>query len=204
MGLRAVLTASICITGTHWGCFGPQGTCRGTHGHHVGSLDGALGTLLYGQIWRLVVLPTAEGLELDDPWGPFQPRPFYDSMIPISAERGKAKRFRFCFCFCFFLCITNQKHHKSSHLSPGDGASFSAAVEHSAFISPRKRSQRRGRAAAVSPGKPQPSGWCCGAAERPGTAPQSRRRPTRGHRAAPQALPLRPQRLPRTKAGGHR
>jgi len=23
----------------------------------------------------------AGGLELDDPWGPFQPKPFYDSMI---------------------------------------------------------------------------------------------------------------------------
>jgi len=28
-----------------------------------------------------VALPVAGGLELDDPWGPFQPKPFYDSMI---------------------------------------------------------------------------------------------------------------------------
>ena len=29
-----------------------------------------------------MILPVAVGLELDDPWGPFQPKPFYDSMIP--------------------------------------------------------------------------------------------------------------------------
>ena len=44
-------------------------------------LDGALGSLVYYQIWRLVALPVAGGLELDDPWGPFQPKPVYDSMI---------------------------------------------------------------------------------------------------------------------------
>jgi len=27
-----------------------------------------------------VALPAAVGLELDDPWGPFQPKPFYDSI----------------------------------------------------------------------------------------------------------------------------
>ena len=29
----------------------------------------------------MVALPVAEGLELDDPRGPFQLKPFYDSMI---------------------------------------------------------------------------------------------------------------------------
>jgi len=29
----------------------------------------------------LVALPVAGELELDDPWGPFQPKPFYDSLI---------------------------------------------------------------------------------------------------------------------------
>jgi len=41
-------------------------------------LDGLLGTLIYYQIWRLVALHATEGLELDDPWHPFQPKPFYD------------------------------------------------------------------------------------------------------------------------------
>jgi len=32
-------------------------------------------------MWRLVALPVAGGLELDDPWGPFQPKPFYNSIL---------------------------------------------------------------------------------------------------------------------------
>ena len=44
-------------------------------------LDEALGNVVKYQIWRLVALPVAGGLELDDPWGPFQPGPFYDSVI---------------------------------------------------------------------------------------------------------------------------
>jgi len=43
-------------------------------------LDGALGNLVQHQIWRLVALPVTGGLKLDVPWGPFQPKPFYDSM----------------------------------------------------------------------------------------------------------------------------
>ena len=38
-------------------------------------LDEALGSL----VWWLVTLHIAEGLKLDDHYGPFQPRPFYDS-----------------------------------------------------------------------------------------------------------------------------
>ena len=41
-------------------------------------LDMALGSLIY---W-LVTLHIAGGLKPDDHCGPFQPRPFYDSMIP--------------------------------------------------------------------------------------------------------------------------
>ena len=37
----------------------------------------ALGSL----VWWLATLHTARGLKLDDHCGPFQPRPFYDSMI---------------------------------------------------------------------------------------------------------------------------
>ena len=40
-------------------------------------LDVALGSL----VWWLATLHIAEGLKLDDHCGPFQPRPFYDSMI---------------------------------------------------------------------------------------------------------------------------
>ena len=40
-------------------------------------LDVALGSL----IWWLVTLHIAGGLQLDDHCGPFQPRPFHDSVI---------------------------------------------------------------------------------------------------------------------------
>ena len=42
-------------------------------------LDGALGNLILYHIWRLVALRAMRGLELDTPWGPFQPKPLYDS-----------------------------------------------------------------------------------------------------------------------------
>ena len=46
-------------------------------------LDVALCSL----VWWLVILHIAGGLKLDDHCGHFQPRPFYDSMIPpISAS----------------------------------------------------------------------------------------------------------------------
>ena len=40
-------------------------------------LNVALGSL----VWWLATLHIAGGLKLDDHCGPFQPRPFYDSMI---------------------------------------------------------------------------------------------------------------------------
>ena len=42
-------------------------------------LDGALGNLVYYQMWRLAALPVpfpAGKMEADDPWGLFQPTPF--------------------------------------------------------------------------------------------------------------------------------
>ena len=42
-------------------------------------LDVALGSL----VWWLATLHIAAGLKLDDHCGPFQPRPFYDSMISV-------------------------------------------------------------------------------------------------------------------------
>jgi len=44
-------------------------------------VDRDLGNLVLFHIWRLVALPVAGGLELDDPWVPFQCKPFYDCMI---------------------------------------------------------------------------------------------------------------------------
>ena len=41
-------------------------------------LDGALSNL----VEREMTLPIAGGLELDDLKGPFQPKPFYDPLIP--------------------------------------------------------------------------------------------------------------------------
>ena len=43
-------------------------------------LDVALGSL----VWCLATLYIAGGLRLEDHCGPFQPRPFYDSVIPFS------------------------------------------------------------------------------------------------------------------------
>jgi len=40
-------------------------------------------------MWRLAALPVAGVLELDDPWGPFQPKPFYNSL-----------KEDLCFCIC--------------------------------------------------------------------------------------------------------
>ena len=42
---------------------------------------GALGSLVQYQSWKLEALSVVGVLELDDPWGPFQHEPFYDSVI---------------------------------------------------------------------------------------------------------------------------
>ena len=47
-------------------------------------LDVALGSL----VWWLATLHIAGGLKLDDHCGPFQPRPFCDSMIPGGKTNG--------------------------------------------------------------------------------------------------------------------
>ena len=44
-------------------------------------LDGTLGSLGWYEMWRLVALPVAGGLELRDTGGPFQPKAFCDSVI---------------------------------------------------------------------------------------------------------------------------
>ena len=47
--------------------------------HSRARLDEAMGSL----VWWVATLHIAGGLKLDDHCGPFQPRPFYDSMIPL-------------------------------------------------------------------------------------------------------------------------
>ena len=64
-------------------------------------LDVALGSL----VWWLATLHTAGGLKLDDHCGPFQPRPFYDSMNSGSflnnlVNNGKRHR-----------CLTSNSRH---------------------------------------------------------------------------------------------
>ena len=54
-------------------------------------LDVALGS----QVSWLVTLHIAGGLKLDDHCGPFQPRPFYDSMIQ--------------FCYVTVFCLKSEK-----------------------------------------------------------------------------------------------
>ena len=46
-------------------------------------LDGALGSLAWYEMGRLVALRVAGRLELRDPGGPFQPGPFYDSIYTL-------------------------------------------------------------------------------------------------------------------------
>jgi len=63
-------------------------------------LNGALGSLLQHQIWRSVALPVAGVLELDDHWVPFQPKPFYDSIVLIVLHR-----FLFTRCLVYLLFL---------------------------------------------------------------------------------------------------
>ena len=67
-------------------------------------LDVALGSL----VWWLVTLHAAVGLKLDDHCGPFQPRPFYDSMILHqytwqSQNKHRKLDLSVCKVFCVYL-----------------------------------------------------------------------------------------------------
>ena len=62
---------------THWNRLPKEVVDAPLLGAFKARLDVALGSLVS---W-LVTLPTAPGLKLDDHCGPFQPRPFYGSMI---------------------------------------------------------------------------------------------------------------------------
>ena len=48
-------------------------------------LDVALGSL----VWWLATLHIAGGLKLDDHYGPFQPRPLYDSIFMLESISGR-------------------------------------------------------------------------------------------------------------------
>ena len=54
-------------------------------------LDVALGSL----VWWLATLPVAEGLKLDDHCGPFQPKPFYDSVVTLENKENTKKTPKF-------------------------------------------------------------------------------------------------------------
>jgi len=65
-------------------------------------LDGALSNL----VWWKVSLPMAGELELDGLQGPFQPKPFYDSMIPL----WSLYTFRFSL-FCHLFDVVSVSKH---------------------------------------------------------------------------------------------
>ena len=64
---------------THWNRLPKEAVDAPSLEAFKARLDVALGSL----VWWLATLHIAEGLKLDDHWGPFQPRPFHGSgMIP--------------------------------------------------------------------------------------------------------------------------
>ena len=63
---------------THWNRLPKEAVDAPSLEAFKARLDVALGSL----VWWLASLHIAGGLKLEDHCGPFQPRPFYDSMIP--------------------------------------------------------------------------------------------------------------------------
>ena len=63
---------------THWNRLPKEAVDAPSLETFKARLDVALGSL----VWWLATLHIAGGLKLDDHYCPFQPRPFYDSMIP--------------------------------------------------------------------------------------------------------------------------
>ena len=62
---------------THWNRLPKEAVDAPSLEAFKARLDVALGSL----VWWMATLPVAGGLKLDDHCGPFQPRPFYGSMI---------------------------------------------------------------------------------------------------------------------------
>jgi len=67
---------------THWSRLPKEAVDAPSLGAFKARLDVALGSL----VWWLATLLRAEGLKLDDHCGPFQPRPFYDSVMELVAD----------------------------------------------------------------------------------------------------------------------
>jgi len=63
---------------THWNKLPKEAVDAPSLEAFKARLDVALSSL----VWWLATLHVAGGLKLDDHCGPFQPRPFHDSMIP--------------------------------------------------------------------------------------------------------------------------
>ena len=66
---------------THWNRLPKEAVDAPSLEAFKARLDVALGSL----VWWLATLHVAGGLKLGDHCGPFQPRPFYDSMIDLSS-----------------------------------------------------------------------------------------------------------------------
>jgi len=83
---------------THWNRLPKEAVDAPSLEAFKARLDVTLGSL----VWRLATLHIAGGLKLDDHYGPFQPRPFYDSVIMGTASLfGNVKsKFRWAVCVC--------------------------------------------------------------------------------------------------------
>ena len=58
------------------------------HAPSLGALKARLDVALGSLVWWLATLHIAGGLKLNDHSGPFQPRPFYDSVISRGRKSG--------------------------------------------------------------------------------------------------------------------
>jgi len=102
--------------------------------HAIDSLRGCgakgsvLGSLGWYEMWRLVALPVAGGLELHDPWGPFWPKPCYDSMILWMPELS--------------VCNTLSPAEQKELLSPHSTTNRSAAAHLEAGRASKPRLRR--------------------------------------------------------------
>jgi len=87
---------------THWNRLPKEAVDAPSLEAFKARLDVALGSL----VWRLVTLHIAGGLEVDDHCGPFQPRPFYDSVTSKDnkANMKKIKFYSHIFRYNKYIC----------------------------------------------------------------------------------------------------
>ena len=90
---------------THWNRLPKEAVDAPSLEAFKARLDVALGSL----VWWLATLHIAGGLKLHDHCGPFQPRPFYGSMIDPAL---------LCYIYCIniqvFPCILQEGHATES------------------------------------------------------------------------------------------